>query len=88
MADTSATLGQSGLASQIPMLEALSKSPDFVTFFPSEYGAPWTAEMLSKPIMKSFAAFHDDTLDKARELGVGVTRVKAGIFPDYLMMEG
>ena len=77
-----------GLASQIPMLEAVSKSPDFVTFFPSEYGAPWTAEMLRKPSMKAFASFHDDTIDKARQLGVGLTRVKAGLFPNFLMMEG
>lgn len=84
----SATLGVDGLASQAVLLEALATSPDFITFFPSEYGAPWTAEMLVKKPMKDFEAFHSMTLDKAKELGVSVTRVKAALFPDFLMMEG
>ena len=77
-----------GLASQSVLLEALANSPDFVTFIPSEYGAPWTEEMLIKDSMKNFEKFHSSTIDKARELGVSVTRVKAALFPDYLMMEG
>lgn len=84
----SATLGVQGLASQAALLDVLAKSPNFVTFFPSEYGAPWTAEMMSKPSMHAFAQFHDATLQKAKDLGVAVTRVKAGIFSDYAMMEG
>lgn len=83
-----ATLGVAGLASQSVLLEALADSPDFVTFFPSEYGAPWTQEMLVKESMKNFEKFHSSTIDKARELGVSLTRVKAGLFPDYLVMEG
>ena len=71
--------------SQNRILEALVRSPDLITFLPSEYGLVWYTKEIEKYPKIGFLAMKDQVADKARELGVPVTIVHCGSITEVLL---
>ena len=80
---SSAISGLGGHQLQVPLLEAISTLPNFLTFFPSEWATPFRQEDYDKsPFLTD--ANKQMIRDKAKELGVGCTVVKNATVP-YLL---
>jgi hypothetical protein len=82
------TIGHEGFALQESLLDALTGSPDIVTFIPASFGAIWTEEILQKPTVRAFHEPYDRLSAKAKELGIGFTQVRAGLFLEFTFMAG
>lgn len=77
----SSTVGSAGLSSQTKLLPALSRSSDFVTFIPSEFGSNWT-EHDFKIANLGFLKAKENVIHEAKKAHVAVTFVQAGLFTD------
>ena len=88
MADT-ATRHSSGLAAQslglqVPLVEALAKSSDIVTFIASAYGHPFRPNHFEgNPPLEGMSKMMGAGPNRATELGVAMTVVSAGLFDEY-----
>ena len=77
-------VGQPAIPQERNLVEALAKSPDTVTFIPSAYVNNWTDEQLADhPRMDHVHAHNSASGKRAEELGLGVTRVYAGLFAEF-----
>ena len=81
------TVGAEGLASEASFLPALKRSSDAKLFIPSDFGAPWTKQDL-QDINAPFFQIKEETVAKAKELGVPVSTIKTGIFTDVVPFAG
>ena len=66
-------------------MEALNKSPDFVTFIPAVFSTTWSKQDFEDPVLGKFIGsvpFYAN----AKGLNIGVTKVYTGIF-DYTFFE-
>ena len=82
------TVGHEGFALQESLLDALAGSSDIVTFIPASFGAVWTQEMLKKPAAQAFHEPYDRLSAKAKDLNVGFTEIRAGLFLGFTFMAG
>lgn len=80
---TSSAVGSTAVGDQAALLPALSRSKSLKAFVPSEFGASWSEEEIATMSAK-FLGAKDAISHKARELGVPVTIVHAGIFSDFI----
>lgn len=80
------TIGPEGYALQQSLLEALQTSPDIITFIPAHFGAVWTEEMLQKPMVRAFHGSYDHLYSSAKEYGISLTQIRAGLFLPYTFM--
>ncbi len=69
--------------SQIPLIEALAGSSDLYTFIPSDYGSPWTEKEFNEYPKLAFLKGKEHVADRAKELGVPFTPIKAAAFPEF-----
>lgn len=66
-------------------MEALKKSPEFVTYMPAAYSTTWNKQDFEDPVLGKVIGslpFYS----KAKELGIGTTKVYTGIF-DFTFFE-
>jgi nucleoside-diphosphate-sugar epimerase len=82
------TIGHEGFALQESLVEALAGSPDIQTFIPASFGAVWTDEILQKPTVRAFHEPYDRLSAKVKELGIGFTQIRAGLFLQFTFMAG
>ena len=66
-------------------MEAISKSPDFVTYMPAMYSTTWSKEDFDDPLLGSFISKMPGYA-KPKELGIGITKVYTGVF-DFTFFE-
>ena len=81
--DDSSAVASAANADQAALLPALSRSKTLKTFFPSEYGAPWSEEELSL-LTTQFVKDKDVIVEKAKELGIATTVLKIGVISDFV----
>ncbi|KAK4503473.1 hypothetical protein PRZ48_004388 [Zasmidium cellare] len=79
------TVGVAGLGSEGVVMEALSKSPDFVTFMPAMYSTTWSKEDFADPVLGALIS-QLPAYTKPKELGISITKVYTGIF-DFTFFE-
>lgn len=68
-----------GIPAQSALAPALSRNKDFITFFPSDYGAPWTEEDF-KDAKLDFLKAKYKVLEEYKKAGVATTSIKTGHF--------
>ena len=66
----------------------MAGSPDIVTFIPAIFEASWTEKVLQKPAVRAFHEQFDRLSAKAKESGVSLTQIRAGLFLDYAFLPG
>ena len=69
-------------------MNALAKSPDFVTYIPSAYSTTYSEKDEADPQLGQVIAFVHSGWNRAKELGVGITPVYIGSFESYLFETG
>ncbi|KAF2163815.1 hypothetical protein M409DRAFT_57292 [Zasmidium cellare ATCC 36951] len=79
------TVGVGGLMSEGVVMEAISKSPDFVTYMPAMYSTTWSKEDFEDPVLGPVVGSLPG-YTKPKELGIGITKVYTGIF-DFTFFE-
>ena len=83
------TLFSSALAAQaggleVPLIDALAKSKDVVTYISSAFVNAWTHEQLADhPKMRAMDEQREASIEHARQLGFGVTRIRAALFAEF-----
>ena len=70
------------------LIQALKKSPDFVTYIPSFYSTTWTSKDLADPSLGPLLSFLRTGRTTAKENGVPTTIVYSGIFEPYWFAYG
>ena len=76
-------MGFAGLSNEPNVVDALSKSPDFVTYMPSTYSTTWNAEDFKDPQLGPVLNFIHQGWDRAKEKNIGITAVYTGVFDIY-----
>ncbi|KAF2156334.1 hypothetical protein K461DRAFT_275455 [Myriangium duriaei CBS 260.36] len=79
-----ASISPEGLSVEPKLVEALAKSPDFVTYIPSLYSTTWSESDAREPGLDSILPMFHASTDKAKELGVSTTIVYTGGFDNYI----
>jgi hypothetical protein len=83
----SSNVASIAVGSQIPLVEALHGSSDLITFIPSEFGAPWTADDFADPRL-AFLDGKNRITERAAALNVPTTVVKTGTFDKFVFEYG
>ncbi|ORX35015.1 hypothetical protein BD324DRAFT_652735 [Kockovaella imperatae] len=82
-------LGPMQVPLQVPLVNALAKSPDFVTLIPAYYGHSWIPEDLAdNPIQAKIFETRIAPKTRATELGISTTMVNTGIFDQMFFALG
>ncbi|KAF2149093.1 hypothetical protein K461DRAFT_329801 [Myriangium duriaei CBS 260.36] len=76
-------VGFGALPSEPKLVDALAKSPDFVTFVPSTFSTTWTDEDVADEELGNIVRFIHGGLDRAHQIGAGTTVVYTGVFDIY-----
>ena len=66
------------------LVDALSKSPDIITYVPSTYSIPWTQKDRESKEFGHVVAYSKGGFYRAQEKGVGTTVLEIGAFHTYL----
>lgn len=66
-------------------MEALNKSPDFVTYMPAAFSTTWNKHDFEDPVLGKVIG-SVPYYSKSKELGIGITKVYTGIF-DFTFFE-
>ena len=77
-----------GLNDEPRVVEALAKSPDFITYIPSVFSTTWEEADYKDPQAAPILTFLHQGWDKAKELGVGTTPIFTGVFDKYFFEYG
>lgn len=84
----SSTVGFEGLPQEPAVVEALAKSPDFVTYIPPTYSIPWAKEDYADPNLGPILKFIHTPWDRATELRIAVTPIYTSVFDIYWFQYG
>lgn len=84
IADVSTTLSSESSGLLNPVVDALKRSPEAVTFIPSRYGGRFSADDFKEVQgLEQVSGYMDAIEGYAKEAGVGITPVLAGTYHDY-----
>ncbi|GAM87624.1 hypothetical protein ANO11243_056510 [Dothideomycetidae sp. 11243] len=76
-------VGFGAVPSEPNVVQALSKSKDFVTYIPSFYSTTWDDNDEKHPQIGPIVKYMHSGWDKAKEMGVAVTPVYVGNYENY-----
>ena len=78
------TVGFQAIPMMTHVVDALSRSPDSVTFLPPQFATKFSQEDVDKfPAVAAPVDMFNNLVKKAEEKGVGLTGVWAGVFHDF-----
>ena len=81
---TSSAIGVEGLGSEPKLVDALARSKDLVTYIPAAYSTTWTEADHADPLLGGLLKMWHSSRDRAKETGLGMTKVYTGAFDSYM----
>lgn len=81
-------MGGDGRQFEIRLVEALSRSPNAVTFIPSSFSKPWSDSEAADARLSPVIKWACGPKIRAAELNVGVTTVYTGAFDIFIFQYG
>ncbi|KAK4502304.1 hypothetical protein PRZ48_005729 [Zasmidium cellare] len=81
-------VGFGALPREPKLVDALSRSADLVTYVPSVYSTTWNSKDFADPRTGPILKFLHGGWERAKEKGVGLTPIYAGVFDLYFFEVG